>query len=196
MDWVGTSMGPDGLDLRKVSGLLVIYIIRAQAEANEDSVVTCPGRDTVFRDGDWVYLARGPSKATLHQLDMTVLGVKTQILQDYSSNCDMAYHQNWPEFDEFDFPETCVGGYIILRVGERFLDLRRKFLINLVAIKRKTDGKLIRVIGPAELDQNVKIEQGDVGVVIRVPDGKSGFSRRVLTRASLDRLAEIGCDEF
>lgn len=126
---------------------------------------------------------------------MTVLGVKQQILEDASSNCDMAYHQIWPEFDEFDFPEKCVGGYIIPRAGERSLDLRRKFLINLVAIKRKTDGKAIRVIGPSELDENVKIEQGDVGVVIRVPHKKSGFTRRVLKKATLDKLAKIGCDE-
>merc|ERR1740117_707942 len=70
---VGKNLGPDGLDLRRLSQALVLFIIR-------DGVVNaCPGRDTVFEEGDWVYVARDGSvipDGEAAMFDMTVEGVK------------------------------------------------------------------------------------------------------------------------
>merc|ERR1712046_252648 len=94
------------------------------------------------------------------------------------SSEELKYFQYFPEFDEFEFPDSCEKATIFpvsfAKPGQVALDLRNRFSINLVGLKRGST-----VFGPDQLTPKLSIQKGDVGIVIRTPH-PSGYSIRVL----------------
>lgn len=99
----------------------------------------------------------------------------------------------YPEFDEFEFPENCHGAHIFpitapqVGMGQRGMDLRAKFEINLIAVRRVTEGHS-EIIGHSKF-ANYEVRPGDIGVVSRIPDKDTGLSRRIVTDDMILRLA-------
>merc|ERR1712032_810110 len=81
------------------------------------------------------------------------------------------------EFDEFCFPEHCVG-MTIGGGGRQSLELRSIFGIGLTFIGRYTaDGQL----EPIDIKPNTTIKSGDCGLVCRVPERETGFSKSIIS---------------
>lgn len=64
------------------------------------------------------------------------------------------------------------------------MDLRNRFGINLIGARRGD-----RVFSPKDMKKYL-VEKGDMGIVCRIPDNKTGISRRVLGDEAFRRLAE------
>merc|ERR1740121_3458854 len=97
------------------------------------------------------------------------------------------------EFDEFEFPDHCVGAAVkgpatvcANAEGLMRLDLRAVFGISLAFILR--DGVLV------EINQDTIVHKGDRGLVVCVPDRQTGRSWSTLTDKILRPLFDY--DEF
>merc|ERR1719350_2712481 len=102
----------------------------------------------------------------------------------------------YPEFDEFFFPSCCSGGMVGPGTGlpgEKALDLRHKFGINLAGIYRINEdtGKSTLLFGPGEVGAKTIIQDGDVGLCFRWIDKKTGDSVQLLKDETIRRLAGI-----
>jgi hypothetical protein len=181
---VGQSFGPEGLDLGRLDGILVIYIERA-----DGTFVRCPGPKDVFKEDDHVFMARDPSRIPRRRdMSMTPETLKKEILMKLDDPNKLLHFQVWPEFDEFDIPETCWVSRIAPEKGKKWTNFR-KAGINLIAVKRP-NGDDEEIYGP-EAIKNLVLQKGDIAVVARVPCGKKGFSARLVKQEQIDSLETL-----
>lgn len=175
-DYMGKTLGRKtigDLDLKAEHGILVLLIQRGE------EIIECPNFFTELKKDDWLFIAGQVNER----------GIKNTLAE--TSELDLPqtrYRPFYPEFDQFEFPTNCHGAIIgpvkfCARPGQKALNLRGAFSVNLVAIQRANG----EVLGPKDITPRTEICPGDVGVVCRVPL-PSGFSKSVLTKGHLQKL--------
>lgn len=174
-DMVGKTFGE--LNMKVEKRMLVLLVERKERGSHRRDFITCPNIKTRFEEEDWLYVAG----------DVDEIGIRQKLADETGTSLSF-FRPFFPEFDQFEFPENChyaiVGPVSFCRnPGQKALDLRNTFNINLVAIKRE-DGT---IIGPIDLGPETEILPGDVGVVGRV-QATSGFSKSIFTLAHLRKL--------
>merc|ERR1712176_1314692 len=175
-DMVGRTLGQ--LNCRADMGILVLLIEREAQSGTGTYFINCPNYTTKFQKGDYLYIAGKVDE----------LGNFRQELADEKETNMSLFRPYYPEFDQFQFPENChnaiVGPVSFCRkAGQKALNLRNAFDINLVAISRAN----AEVLGPRDIGPDTEILPGDVGVVCRVPV-KCGFSKSVFTMEHYNKL--------
>jgi len=193
----GKRLGPGegGIDLRAWCGALALYIERIDDQGRE-KFIKCPGPTHVLQANDWVYLLKDLEQDPIHEdgsvlLNISPEGIRQSIMQsDEGVTNTLDYFQFCPEFDQFKFPDNCdnavLGPEKFAKTGQKALNLRPNFEINLVGVKRGNDLITNGKMGPA-----FAIQKGDIGVVARVPGRGDyfGVSRRIMTDEKLKKLA-------
>jgi hypothetical protein len=129
-------------------------------------------------------------------VNISIDALKQRIMAENAKDDDAPeFFTFYPEFDEFEFPENCHGAHIFpiaapqVRMGQRGMDMRAKFEINLIAVRRITEGGSVEIIGHSKFP-GYEVRPGDIGVVARIPDNDTGLSRRIVTDEMIFRLSQ------
>jgi len=149
---------------------------------NPRTVVNSPCVNTKIFLGDWIYL------------QVRIDGeYSRQITPGGCSRCGTIEHEArtagieiFLEFDEFKFPNHCVGMTVGGR-GPDSLNLRADFKLNLAFIGRpaKRGG-----YDPIDITADTVIEPGDHGLICRVPDRDTGVCKSIVSDEMLRPLLD------
>jgi len=163
------------------------------ADTSRGRVITCPGASDKLEAKDWVYFTYDPDKILVREL--LNLGLPSSL--DLGSLKGTAEERAkglefYPEFDEFRFPQNCWGAVLgptsCAKEGQKALDIRRSFRINLAGIWRRDADRRVLLFGPNEVGAKTVIEEGDIGLVVRWIDKETGDSVQVLSEDQVERL--------
>lgn len=179
------------LDLARNHNVMLLFI--EPADTSRGRVITCPGASDKLEAKDWVYFTYDPDKILVREL--LNLGLPSSL--DLGSLKGTAEERAkglefYPEFDEFRFPRNCWGAVLgptsCAKEGQRALDIRRNFRINLAGIWRRDADRRVLLFGPNEVGAKTVIEEGDIGLVVRWIDKETGDSVQVLSEGQVERL--------
>jgi len=138
-------------------------------------VITAPGPHTTIMSGDWIYVkVTGPT-----QTEEAHTSAKSDLANKVEQEARQKGIELFLEFDEFAFPDHCVG----MTIGDA--GLRKVFGINLACIGRYSEEGQYE---PIDIRADTVIESGDNGLVCRMPDRETGSSQSIITDKDLQPL--------
>jgi len=164
----------DGNQIFEKGAWNIIFIDRPEG------VISIPQAEHQVKLHDWVYMRkRNPVENSKD--DESHLRRLSSASAEYERECV----QIFLDFDEFEFPLHCVGAGIggwdtTPRDCTMAMDLRKNFGIGLAFMVRRD-----RIM---EISAETVVEQGDCGLVVRIPDRSTGRTKSILSDSLLAPL--------